>query len=339
MFLHRPEQPPSYPRVVGNDRSGQPQLREHIRMRHRTELPQRLGSSFGIRQASEAGVTRWRRDTPDLHRPFPGVRSTAAPRTFDEMLSCYQHRMKPDHRYVGRTAVRLWGLPHPTPWVAAEPIEVAVPPDRTPPKTAGVKGRRLARHRGETYGFGGVKVVDPIAAVFSCADDFTVDEMVTVLDALVTPSAEYPGLRPGKPVYTVDDLRAALDAWHPFSGHRIVRSALEQVRVGVDSPKETETRLLIIAAGLPEPVLQHEVYDRRRFIARIDLAYPELKIAIEYEGDGHRSSKEQWRRDIERQRELEDRGWIVIRLTQLDLDKGGGRLLHRIRRAILSRTA
>ena len=87
-------------------------------------------------------------------------------------------------------------------------------------------------------------------------------------------------------------------------------------------------------AGMPEPVVQHEVFDGGRRIARIDLAYPELRIAIEYEGDGHRTDKEQWRRDIQRQRDLEDRGWIVIRLTQRDLHEGRESLITRIRRAI-----
>ena len=74
-------------------------------------------------------------------------------------------------------------------------------------------------------------------------------------------------------------------------------------------------------------------------IARNDLAYPELRIAIEYEGDGHRTDRTQWRRDIRRQRELEDLGWIVIRLTEHDLHDGLASFLTRIRRAIATRTA
>ena len=75
------------------------------------------------------------------------------------------------------------------------------------------------------------------------------------------------------------------------------------------------SRLMIVAAGIPEPVVQWEIRSDGRFIARVDLAYPELKIAIEYEGDGHRTERAQWRIDIRRQRDLEDEGWIVIRLT------------------------
>lgn len=88
--------------------------------------------------------------------------------------------------------------------------------------------------------------------------------------------------------------------------------------------------------GLPEPVVQHEVYDGHRLVARVDLGYPESKVAIEYEGDEHHTDKKQWRRDIQRQRELEARGWIVIRLTQEDLNMPIA-LIARIRHALASR--
>jgi len=307
-------------------------------MRHRIELPERLGTNFSLAEATAAGVGRWRRDTPDLHRPFHGIRSTAEPRSFAERIACHQPRMKPGHRYVARTAVRLWGMPHPKMWRIDEAVQVAVAPDRTPPRCRGVEGRRLAKHRAASFDIDGKLVVDPIAAVFGCADELTVDQAVIMIDALITRSDDYPDLRPRRPIVTLADVVEKLESWRTFPGHRTIRAAIPQVRRGVESPKETETRLLIVAAGLPEPVVQHEVYDRRRFIARVDLAYPELKIAIEYEGDGHRTSKEQWRRDIQRQRDLEDLGWIVIRLTQQDLGAGSGAVLARIRRAILART-
>jgi hypothetical protein len=48
-----------------------------------------------------------------------------------------------------------------------------------------------------------------------------------------------------------------------------------------ESPQETRLRLLLHRAGLPAPVAQHHVHDREGFVARVDLAYPELKRAIE----------------------------------------------------------
>jgi very-short-patch-repair endonuclease len=83
--------------------------------------------------------------------------------------------------------------------------------------------------------------------------------------------------------------------------------------------------------------VQQEVWADGVLLGRIDLAYPELKVAIEYEGDGHRTDREQWRKDIQRQRHLESEGWIVIRLTQADLDTAE-LMIASIRRAIIART-
>ncbi|WP_146008100.1 endonuclease domain-containing protein [Microbacterium aurantiacum] len=309
-------------------------------MRHRIDLPPQLGQAFGLPDAAAVGVGRWRRDTPDLERPFRGVRATSKPETFAEIVACYGARLRSNQRYVGRTAVRIWGIPHHEQWRLSEFLEIAVPRGATPPKTKGVRGRRLVTHRATTYTVGDARVVDPIAAILTCAKDLTVDQAVIMIDAIVTTADNYPGLLPvgGRPRITLSDIEARLAEWGAFSGHRTIRSAFPLARDRVESPKETETRLMLIHAGLPEPVVQHEVREGQWLLARVDLAYPDLKIAIEYEGDGHRTGKDQWRADIRRQRDLEDRGWIVIRLTQYDLGAGAAALISRIRRAIAARS-
>jgi len=306
---------------------------------HRISLPPELSESFALREAADSGIGRARADARDLHRPFRGVRASHAPDTFASVVACGARRLKPGQRFVGRTAVRFWGLPYPLRWDPGELLEVAVPPTGAPPRTAGIRGRRLGERYARTWRIGAVSVVDPIAAVFSCAGDFGVDDVVVLLDALLTRAENYPGLRADRPVISHEDIQEGLERWPRFLGRRTVVEALGLARERVESPKETETRMLLVRAGLPEPVVQHEVRDLQRLIARIDLAYPQWKIAIEYEGDGHRTDAAQWRRDIQRQRELEDRGWIVIRLTQLDLTDGSGAFLTRIRRAIAMRQA
>lgn len=306
-------------------------------MRRRAALPRTLGTSFGVGAAAALGVGRTRRDADDLDRPFYGVRSMARPERFEDLVQYYHPRMRREHRYAGRTAVRLWGIPFAIAWSSEEPLDVAVPPDAAPPRTHRVKGRRLAESRACTWTVRGVPVVDPVAALFSCAAELTVDQMIVAIDALLTTASHYPGLGPGRPMTTRESLEERLRAWGRFPGSAVVRAAVPLARERVESPKETETRLLIIRAGLPEPSVQFGVCDEVRLIARVDLAYPAWKIAIEYEGDGHRTDKNQWRRDIRRQRDLEDRGWIVIRLTELDLADGGIALLARIRRAIAAR--
>ncbi|MGP6170607.1 endonuclease domain-containing protein [Microbacterium sp. A204] len=247
--------------------------------------------------------------------------------------------MRPADDFAGRTAARLWGLPLPWFWMPDEPLDVAVPLHVNPPRIAGARGRRLADRKVNRWRISGVPVVDAVSALFTCAPGLTVNEAVTIIDALITDADGYPGLGPGRPLATIDEIEERLSVWGRFPGCGTVRGALSLARPKVESPKETETRLLITDAGFGEPVVQHKVCDGGRFIARVDLAYPKLKIAIEYEGDGHRRDPKQWRTDIRRQRDLEDHGWIVIRLTQEDLANGGAALFSRLRRAIASATA
>lgn len=247
--------------------------------------------------------------------------------------------MRSEHVFVGRTAARLWGLPLGSMWKKAEPLEVAVPVHLSPPRTARVHGRRLAQWKIRSWTVAGARVVDAVTALFTCAPELTLTQAVVMVDALITAADNYRGLMSTTPLSSIDEIAERMREWGRFPGCRTVRDALALAREGVESPKETETRLLLVDGGLPEPSVQHEVRDGGRFIARVDLAYPQLKIAIEYEGDGHRTDKAQWRIDIQRQRELEGLGWIVIRLTESDLSDGGTKFLTCVRGAIVSRKA
>jgi hypothetical protein len=58
---------------------------------------------------------------------------------------------------------------------------------------------------------------------------------------------------------------------------------------------------------------------RGRFIARPDIRFRDYPVVVEYEGDGHRTDKQQWRRDVGRLSDLADAGLDVIRATGEDL--------------------
>ncbi|WP_353114163.1 hypothetical protein [Microbacterium sp.] len=299
-------------------------------MRHRIALPPPLGPQFSVSEAAALGVGRGRHSARDLARPFHGVRAVEPPATFGAAVACYLPRLRPGQRFGGRTAARLWGLPLPTVWRTGEPIDVVVPTGTCPPRTRGVRGTRLAEDRAVTWSLAGAKLIDPIAAFFTCAKEVTLLDAVVIIDALISDAGNYPARGARRPV-RAEDVGQRLDEWGRFPGCGTVRRALALARPHVESPKETETRMLLLAHGLPEPEVQHEVRSRDGLIARVDLAYPSLRIAIEYEGDGHRTGKEQWRADIRRQRDLEDLGWTVIRITELDLRDGGASVVARLR--------
>jgi len=86
-----------------------------------------------------------------------------------------------------------------------------------------------------------------------------------------------------------------------------------------ESRMESVVRWVLIEGGLPAPELQHIIIDATGlFIARVDLAYPELMIAIEYDGAIHRQS-DVFVHDLRRQNRLVAAGWTVLRFSGSDV--------------------
>ena len=75
-----------------------------------------------------------------------------------------------------------------------------------------------------------------------------------------------------------------------------------------ESPRDTETRLLLRAAGFTDFVPQVEVPELGY---RLDLADPVHKIAVEYDGLHHDDPAQQ-SRDRRRRNRLQSAGWIII---------------------------
>jgi hypothetical protein len=99
-----------------------------------------------------------------------------------------------------------------------------------------------------------------------------------------------------------------------------VRAALPLLRTRAESPRESVLRLIIVLSGLPEPECNLNIFDPSgQFLARADLAYPQFKLMLEYQGDQHRTDRAQWRRDIRRVGSVEDNGWQVLQFTDDDL--------------------
>jgi very-short-patch-repair endonuclease len=94
------------------------------------------------------------------------------------------------------------------------------------------------------------------------------------------------------------------------------RRAAAYVRDRVDSPMETRLRMLLVLAGLPEPEVNLEVVDAAGLTTlRLDLAYADIRLAVEYDGRQHAEDTRQWGRDLKRREWLDDQGWKVIVVT------------------------
>lgn len=104
-----------------------------------------------------------------------------------------------------------------------------------------------------------------------------------------------------------------------FLGSRNCRRALNLMREDTDSSQETRTRLALMRYGLPEPLVNHPVALSTGRTVLADMAYPEVRIAVEYDGGYHRFSGAQVLRDDKRREALERDEWIYVKVTLLDL--------------------
>lgn len=203
-------------------------------------------------------------------------------------------------------------------WVTAPIIEL-VHPNTRPPK--GIRCRHDVLPAGEVAFVGRLPVTSGARTAFDIARTEPVDRAVAALDALLRAT--------GVTVTEVEGLAAR----HPgVRGLRRAEAVLALVDPGSESPKETSLRLLLIRNGLPAPQTQIEVRDEAGYpIARLDMGWPELMIAVEYDGDQHRTDRQQYVRDIRRLEMLERLGWIVIRVVMEDSSAG---VLRRVNAAI-----
>jgi hypothetical protein len=100
-----------------------------------------------------------------------------------------------------------------------------------------------------------------------------------------------------------------------------------------------ETRMLQVLCRhrLPDPVTQFEIRENGRFVARVDAAYPDWGVVIEYESDKHHTGRLATRRDNARRRDIIAAGYTPVPATHDDLRTGGHQLVRAIRAAAVWR--
>jgi hypothetical protein len=102
-------------------------------------------------------------------------------------------------------------------------------------------------------------------------------------------------------------------------GIRGLRTALDLMDGGAQSPKETWLRLLLIDAGYPRPQTQIPVLDADGYeFAFLDMGWEDVKIAVEYDGEHHRTDQGQYRWDVKRLRKIHERSWHHVKVIAGD---------------------
>jgi very-short-patch-repair endonuclease len=256
--------------------------------------------------AAEAGVSRSRIRASDLKTPFRGV---LVPNSWGgdpvSLAHAFAAKMSPQHAFSHATAAVLHGMRVPHALHLKEEIHVISNTRGRPPRD-----RRVIGHIGSapTMSLGGLRVTTPLVTWCHLGQSLTLDALIIAADGLICRK---------DPVVTMAELQDAVEAWRGSRGYRRLVEALVHVRERTDSARETMLRLLIVRAGLPEPMINAPVRSRLgKVVAHADLAYPHYSLVIEYDGDQHRTEQKQYYIDIDRLERITREGWRVIRINR-----------------------
>jgi hypothetical protein len=270
------------------------------------------------------GVPRGRLDARDLRRPFHGIRCVEQPHTPDALARALAPRLRADQVFSHTTAAMILGIPLPRRLERDPRLHVTTIGTDQALRVRGSVGHRARAGSIRVVHSRGVALTHPADTFTALASFLSLEELIVAGDALVG----WLGW------VSLPDLVAAVRRRRGCRGVVKLRAALAEIRSGSRSPGETRMRLVLTRAGLPQPVLNHDVVVDGRWVACVDLAYPQARIAIEYESDLHRTDTATFRKDLTRGELLKDDDWWLVRATADDVGPSAGRFVARIRRLL-----
>lgn len=181
-------------------------------------------------------------------------------------------------------------------------LETCVARFRSPTERAGVDGGTRDLSVGDVMTVGGVRVTTPLRTALDLGCNLRRREALAALDQFM----RLHGIRR-------DQYAAAAVRFFRRRGVVQLRQLIALADSRAESPRESWMRLAIIDAGLPVPVPQFWIEIDGVPTYRLDLAFPRLRIAVEYDGDEfHDRTPEQREHDAKRRSWLEREGWTII---------------------------
>ncbi len=115
-----------------------------------------------------------------------------------------------------------------------------------------------------------------------------------------------------------EEVLTLMRRYGPVRGVRQLRALLPLIDAGAESLKESWLRLLLIDNGFPIPETQIPVLDGGEPFAYLDMGWRAVQLAVEYDGDQHRTDRPQYVKDMRRIPKIERHGWEVIRVINED---------------------
>lgn len=287
--------------------------------------PELRGAVFRKRDVVAAGLlttdalrsSAWR-------RLFRGVYADAdLPDSFDVRIRGARFLLPRSAVFSGRTAAYLHG--------ATELgdrrnlVEVAVPAGVRFGPVAGMRIRRVAMSPADVTVVGTWRCTTGLRTALDLARWEPMLDAVASLDLLLA-----------RAVVGMGELREAAERC-VGPGSRRMREAAKLADPRAQSQPESRLRVILALAGL-HAVPQFTVRDAAgAFVARVDLAFPERRLAIEYDGAWH-GERDQFAKDRRRLNRLVAAGWTVLHVTAADL-RDAAALIAQVKGMLASATA
>ncbi|WBB66102.1 hypothetical protein [Micromonospora sp. WMMD812] len=255
----------------------------------------------------------------------------------DHRLACQAAllRLPPGTIIAGPSAVYLHGIEHAATFaddvhvllpratrvgshrgIRVHTVEPAINPAGTGPSTTG--GRPLGNS-------GGMTTSDPAGAAWETAVWLEPLRAVGIVDSL---------LREG--LTSRDTLAVIAHANADRPGGRRARWVFGLADPGAQAPPESHLRVRLVLAGMPRPVAQHPVRLAGGLVLHPDLAWPEYRVAVDYDGQWH-ADPDRLHTDRRRLNQLAAGGWLVLHVTSRRLHNDFPGLVREVRTALAAR--
>ena len=233
--------------------------------------------------------------------------------------------LPPGALFSDDTAVALMGLPL---FAASQLVHVTAAAGMSQLRRRGIVGH-VRDMRGQPVAtYHGLPTTSPACTLLHLAARLPRPTLIGLGDAMLR-----------KRLVTTAGLARELGAHARRRGSRQVRELLPLLSAAAESVMESALRLLLIDGGLSIPEINVNIYDAIGIhIARVDLLYRVQKVIVEYDGDQHRTNRQQFAIDVERLSKLAAAGYLVLRFTASDLLGRPEHVLATVRAALATRT-
>lgn len=263
-------------------------------------IVQRLPPVFRGRDAVDAGLlTPAQLRGPHVRRLFVGVYCPADQRV-DHLLRCHGVALLGEGKLVltGRSAATVRGVS-----LARDddPVSVIVRGGSRANRRAGLDVRGVRIDERDHSPWNGIRIATAARTAYDVMTQGPVPHAVAGLDQL---------LRAGAVSHR--EVAAFLRGRHD-DGIVRARAVLDLADLKAESPPESVVRVVLAQAGLFF-VAQVDIEQGGRFIARVDLGDPEIKLAVEYDGRWH-AERTAFAQDRARLNRIHSAGWEVVSIT------------------------